>query len=167
MKKKVFLTMLIAILGLSLLLNAQPSEPYPGFQSRSPNKEIIQQYRSLELLKTLELSEEQSHLVLPVIKEIEVAREEHFTQYHQKLDELAAVLEDEKPSAKKLKELSSELFELQRTHWETEQRNMQRLGAELTEEQFARYLLFENRFQQRLRQRVMEYQKSHQMPNNK
>lgn len=165
MKKKVFLTTLIALLGLAITLSAQPPrEPYPGFRSRSQNREILRQYRSLELLKTLDLSEEQSNRVLPIIRDTEAVREEHFTQYQSKLDELAKALETEKPSEKQLRELNREILELQRTHCETQQANMQRLASELTEEQFARYLLFEQRFQQRLRQRLLEYRRAPKNP---
>lgn len=161
-----FVITLIVLIGLALVLSAQPCEPYPGFHSRSPNREIVRQYRSLELLKTLNLSEEQSNRILPIISDIESAREEYFTQYQSKLDELAEALKQEKPSEKELRKLNNEILELQRIHCETLNEDMQRLASELTQEQFARYLLFENRFQLRLRKRISEYHEKREMPSN-
>jgi Spy/CpxP family protein refolding chaperone len=134
---------------------AQKSGANPGRKG-----EIVKQYRTLELLKVLDLSETESKEVLPILKAIDKNRETFQFQRQQAINEIEFALKHNEPEAK-ITGLNNKLMKLQK-EFETERTKLyERLRSQLTEEQFAKFIVFNCSFEKRLRERLQKIHKKY------
>ena len=147
MNKKILL-LISGLLILSTVVFAQPWQPHP----MSEHKEIIIQLRNLELLKILDLNEEQSMRVLPIIKDIDKLMGNFYDTHHQIMKELETALDnnDKKEISKSIDKLLIQQVELNKKKAVL----YKKLRNELTEDQFARYLIFIQRFGRELQDKI-------------
>ncbi|HHI87611.1 MAG TPA: hypothetical protein ENK03_01560 [Candidatus Cloacimonetes bacterium] len=157
MNKKILL-LILGLLILSTVVYAQPWQPHP----MTEHKEIIIQLRNLELLKILDLSEEQSMRVLPIIKDIDKLLGNFHDTHHQIMTELETALDnnDKKEISKNIDKLLIQQAELNKKKAVL----YKKLRDELTEDQFARYLIFIQRFGRELQDKIKKMKEIKQFP---
>jgi len=128
--------------------------------------EIVKQYRTLELLKILDLSEEESEAVLPVLKEIDKNRETFYFQQQQFLNEIEFAIKQNENEAK-IAELNNKLMNLPKDFENKRAKLYNKLRSHLSEEQFAKFLVFNRKFAKQLQERVKaihEQPRKHPLP---
>jgi Spy/CpxP family protein refolding chaperone len=121
-------------------------------------KERIQMLKKMKLIETLDLTEEQSDDFLvkynSIEKKIEEARENH----EEKSKALNRCLEEEKPE-QELKKCLDEFLAANDKIIEAHNERIQEMQKVLTTEQFAKYMLFEQNFERRVRKMIFESMK--------
>ncbi|MDP8227008.1 MAG: hypothetical protein P9L89_05155 [Candidatus Celaenobacter polaris] len=135
-----------------------------GSHPMGENKKIIMQLRNLELLKTLDLTEEQSMKVLPIIKDIDKLMSEFYDTHHQIMKELETALDNNNKKAvtKNIDKLLQQDVELNKKKAVL----YKKLRDEITEDKFARYLIFIQRFGRELQDKIRMMRESGQFPSH-
>lgn len=135
-------------------------------QDKSDNRfKIIKQYRKLELLKTLDLPEENEAVVLPLLNKVEKNRETHFDNQKSITQKLRKALEKPKDD-KKIKKLITELMGNEEIFQKKEKKLSLELQKHIGHEKFAKYLLFQMYFGRQIRDKMdkMHRLKPHDFP---
>ena len=147
MNKKIVL-LISGLLILSTVVYAQQWQPHP----MGEHKKIILQLRNLELLKILDLNDEQSMKVLPIIKDIDKLMGDFHDTHLAIMKELETALDnnDKKEISKNIDKLIMQDVELNKKKAVL----YKKLRDELTEDQFARYLIFIPRFGRELQDKI-------------
>ncbi|MBC8383582.1 MAG: hypothetical protein H8E22_07265, partial [Candidatus Cloacimonetes bacterium] len=147
MNKKIVL-LISGLLILSTVVYAQQWQPHP----MGEHKKIILQLRNLELLKILDLNDEQSMKVLPIIKDIDKLMGDFHDTHLAIMKELETALDnnDKKEISKNIDKLIMQDVELNKKKAVL----YKKLRDELTEDQFARYLIFIQRFGRELQDKI-------------
>ena len=147
MKKKILL-LVIGMLIFSTTMFAQPGFMHP----KDEHKKVITQLRNLELLKTLDLTDEQSMRVLPIIKDIDNLMSDSYEAHHAIMNELEIALNnnDKKKITKNIDLLLAQESELDKKKSEL----YKKLRNELGEEKFGRYLIFMQSFGRDLQDKI-------------
>ncbi len=148
MKASKIVVIAVIILLISSAVFAQKFGPDPG-----KKKELVKQYRDLELLKILDLTEEESGKVLPIIKEIDKNRETFHFKFKQVLEEIEFALMHNEDEAK-ISELNNKLIKLQKDFEKERTKLHEKLRSHLSEEQYAKFLLFNIDFVKKLKERI-------------
>ena len=144
----------IIAIAIILLLIATVAFAQPKIARKEKRAEIVKQYRTLEMLKVLDLSEEESEEVLPILKEIEKNREEfHFNQ-NQIINEIEFALKQE--STKDLEELNDKIVELHKDFEKEKVKLHNKLRSSLSEEQFAKFIVFTRNFGEHLHEKMLK-----------
>jgi len=132
-----------------------PPHGGPPAMGMSPElQETLQLYLVFRLTEELELTDEQALKLMPLVKEREKARWEHFQRQADLQKELAALLEDEEKSDAEISNTLTTLRELKRElHQREGQLNLE-IAALLSTRQHARFVLFQQQFHNEIRQRV-------------
>ncbi|MCD6329757.1 MAG: hypothetical protein J7M10_05325 [Candidatus Cloacimonetes bacterium] len=147
MNKKILL-FILGMLIFSSIAFAQSWHP----QSKGENKKVLLQLRNLELLKILNLTNEQSMKVLPIIKDIDNLMGDSFESHRAIMNDLEVALDnnDKKEIAKNVDLLLVQESELNKKKSVL----YQKLRDELGEENFGRYLLFMQSFGRDLQDKI-------------
>ena len=150
------------MLIFSTTMFAQPGFMHP----KDEHKKVIMQLRNLELLKTLDLSDEQSMRVLPIIKDIDNLMSDSYEAHHAIMNELEIALNnnDKKKITKNIDLLLAQESELNKKKSVL----YKKLRNELGEDKFGRYLLFMQSFGRDLQDKIRmikEGDKFHGRPN--
>lgn len=148
MKASKIVVIAVIILLISGSVFAQKFGPDPG-----KKKELVKQYRDLELLKILDLTEEESGKVLPIIKEIDKNRETFHFKFKQVLEEIEFALMHNEDEAK-ISELNNKLIKLQKDFEKERIKLHEKLRSYLSEEQYAKFLIFNLNFVKQLKERI-------------
>lgn len=148
MKASKIVVIAVIILLISGSVFAQKFGPDPG-----KKKELVKQYRDLELLKILDLTEEESGKVLPIIKEIDKNRETFHFKFKQVLEEIEFALMHNEDEAK-ISELNNKLIKLQKDFEKERTKLHEKLRSYLSEEQYAKFLIFNLNFVKQLKERI-------------
>lgn len=148
MKASKIVVIAVIILLISGSVFAQKFGPDPG-----KKKELVKQYRDLELLKILDLTEEESGKVLPIIKEIDKNRETFHFKFKQVLEEIEFALMHNEDEAK-ISELNNKLIKLQKDFEKERTKLHEKLRSHLSEEQYAKFLIFNLNFVKQLKERI-------------
>ena len=139
MNKKILL-MVIALLFCTASVYGQ----FGRFHPSGDKKEVLMQLRNLELLKALDLNDEESMRVLPIIKDIDKLMESSFESHMKITKDLDTALSNnnKKQISKNIDLLLAQVTELGKER----SKLYKKLRDELGEEKFGRYLLFMQRF---------------------
>jgi len=143
----------ITVIAIILLLITGVAFAKTQSPIQGKKREIVRQYRTLELLKILDLSEEESEVVLPVLKEIDKNRETFHFQQQQFLNEIEFAIKQNEDETK-ISELNNKLIKLQKDFEKEKIKLHEKLRSHLSEEQFAKFLVFNRKFAEQLRERV-------------
>lgn len=141
---------LIGIL-ISLFLFVGNLNSQPAFRA----KERIAEFKKMKLLEVLELDEKTSEKFLAKY----TSNEKILREKQEKLDEAILDLEyliRKKASKDEISKQTQKVQDLQRDLLNTMLEQQKDLKSILTEEQFARYIVFETRFRERLQQAIIE-----------
>lgn len=138
---------------LAIILIAVQSNIFaqPAFRA----KERIAEFKKMKLLEVLDLDEKSSEKFLAKYNSAEKAIREK----QEKLDEAILDLEyliRKKANKEDLTKQSQKVMDLQRDLMNTMFEQQKEIKSVLTEEQFARYLVFENRFREQLQKAIIE-----------
>ena len=158
MKKRasVFVS-LFMVLFLIQILQAQPGSPPPeGPEKQGEMKAKIEILRTWKLIKELKLTEEQAVKFFPLLTKSDTRREGLETQKRQAIRELHDLLEDKKPSSKKIQRLVARLRKTAQEFQGAKQDFLDQAAAVLSAEQQARLILFEQRFRHQLKEVIRE-----------
>ncbi|MCX7785474.1 MAG: hypothetical protein N2201_04515 [candidate division WOR-3 bacterium] len=122
----------------------------PKFAEKRP-KEKLEMIQTWKLTEVLNLTEDQSLRFFPKLKELRRAREEFDQKRMKILDEIEDYLRDAKKYEKELKAKIQEM-ELSETKFqELEKKLRKEIASILTPEQQAKFMLFQMRFNEELR----------------
>ncbi|MEO0092135.1 MAG: hypothetical protein ABIK61_05460 [candidate division WOR-3 bacterium] len=134
-----------------IALAEMPEKPGgPDFREKEP-KEKLEMIRAWKLTEVLNLTEDQSIRFFPKLKELRRAREEFDQKRMKILDEIEDYLRDAKKYEKELKAKIQEM-ELNETKFqELEKKLRKEIASILTPEQQAKFMLFQMRFNEELR----------------
>ncbi len=154
---------LLIVAGMLIFSTVAFTQPL-GSHPMGENKKIIMQLRNLELLKTLDLTEEQSMKVLPIIKDIDKLMSEFYDTHHQIMKELETALDNNNKKAvtKNIDKLLQQDVELNKKKAVL----YKKLRDEITEDKFARYLIFIQRFGKELQDKIKMMRESGQFPSH-
>ncbi len=135
---------------------ARPSGP--DFEGKKP-KEKLEMIRIWKLTEELNLSEDQSTRFFPKLKELKRVREE-FEQNRMKIiEEIENYLRNAKKYEKELKAKIQELELSESKFREAEAKIKKEIAAILTPEQQAKFMLFQMRFNEELRNVIQRAKK--------
>jgi len=143
----------LVLLVIGLMIFSAAAFAQPGFMHpMDEHKKVIIQLRNLELLKILDLSDEQSMRVLPIIKDIDNLMSDSFEAHHVIMNDLELALDknDKKEIAKNIDLLLAQESELDKN----KSMLYEKLRNELGEEKFGRYLLFMQSFGRDLQDKI-------------
>lgn len=157
MYKKAIL-LLISALFISGIVFAQPGRFHPSGE----HKKIIMQFRNLELLKALNLTDEESEIALPIIKDIDLLMENSYDTHIKVMNNLKAALDDNdnKEITKNIDLLLTQEEELNKKRTVLYKELRKALG----EEKFARYLIFMQSFGRDLQDKIKMMREDDQFP---
>lgn len=133
-------------------------------------QETMQIYLVFKLTEELELSDQQALKIIPLIKEREKTRWEFFQGQSELQRDLAALVEDQEISEAEIENTLTAIRQLEREfHQREDQLNLE-VAALLSTRQYAKFVLFQQRFHNEMRQRVkrlrgMEHHGRRQNPN--
>ncbi len=143
----------ITVIAIILLLITGVAFAKPQAPIQGKKREVVKQYRTLELLKILDLSEEESEVVLPILKEIDKNRETFYFQQQQFLNEIEFAIKQNEDEAK-IAELNNKLMNLPKDFENKRAKLYNKLRSHLSEEQFAKFLVFNRKFTKQLQERI-------------
>lgn len=143
----------ITVIAIILLLITGVAFAKTQSPIQGKKREIVRQYRTLELLKILDLSEEESEVVLPVLKEIDKNRETFHFQQQQFLNEIEFAIKQNEDETK-ISELNNKFMKLPKDFENKRAKLYNKLRSHLSEEQFAKFLVFNRKFTKQLQERI-------------
>lgn len=128
-----------------------PARPLrPDFEGKKP-KEKLEMIRIWKLTEELNLSEDQSTQFFPKLKELQRIREEFERNRMKIIEEIENYLRNAKKYEKELKAKLQELELSESKFREAEAKIKKEIAAILTPEQQAKFMLFQMRFNEELR----------------
>jgi len=155
------LTLALALLALVATLapqavqaqrfGARGQQPWGNWDQKPP-REMVESFRLYKLTEYLELDEEQTAQIYPRLAAMRNASDEHRTQVREKMKELGEQVEAEKWG--KAADLAEEIHGLRGEHQTAMHQMQEELMGLLSDEQKAKYVVFERRFERHL-QRMM------------
>lgn len=167
----IHLKKMLILVGLSLAfvpaqtIFAQGPPPPPGdrperWEERERIRENIHTLRMWKLLEVLDLSSEQSTQFLPALKDFQDTKKRFEEKRRELLIELETALESKKDE-RKLKETLDGLEENQKQFQMELERFLEKAKTTLSLEQQAKLLLFEEKFEKRLRETIEQIRGKH------
>ena len=166
LKKNMILIWLLLSFVLSPRIFAQ-GPPVRGdrperWEERERIRENIETLRMWKLLEALDLTSEQSTQFLPALKDFQNAKKRFEEKRRELLRELEITLESKKEE-KKLKETLMSLEENRKQFQMGLERFLEKAKATLTLEQQAKLLLFEEKFEKRMRETIKQMRGKHSL----
>lgn len=152
MKAKYFLSILLFLLLLSSILLAAVQDEQP--QDRRRARENIRTLWLLRMTRFLELTEEQTAKIFPIVSRIEKEKIELYQQIGEQIRELRLTLGEEEPDQKELKNKIDKIKELRNLVKKKDEELEARLEENLSLVQRAKYLMFAARFYRELRENL-------------
>lgn len=143
-----FNRLIVKVFALFIVANVLYSQP--AFRA----KERIADFKKMKLLKILDLDEKTSEKFLVKYNSAEQAIREK----QDKLDEAILSLENlirRKSTKSEISQQTQKVLDLQKELVDTMFEQQKELKSLLSEEQFARYVIFENRFRERLHKAIV------------
>jgi len=150
--RKIALTLLIVLVAGTVL--AQPPGPRSWRGDRDfdrPPKEMIEGFRLFKLTEELELTEEQTAKIYPLLAEMNKDRDRQREAMQEKMKRLRDMLDDEKIDARKAADLAMEIHKSRLEMLESQHAKQTKLLSLLSDEQKAKYMLFDQMFDRHLR----------------
>ncbi len=149
MKTRYILSILLCLLLQSSILSAAVQDDQP--QNRRRARENMRTLWLLRMTRVLELTEEQTAKVFPIVSRIEKEKSEIYQQIGKQVRELRLILREEKPDQNDLKNKINKIKELRNLIKEKDEELETRMEENLTLIQRAKYLMFAANFYRDLR----------------
>ncbi len=149
MKTRFILSILLCLLLLSSILSAAIQDDQP--QNRRRGRENMRTLWLLRMTRVLELTEEQTAKVFPIVSRIEKERNEIYKQIGKQVKELRLILKEEEPDQDDLKNKINKIKELRNLIKKKDEELEVRMEENLTLIQRAKYLMFAANFYRDLR----------------
>ncbi len=149
MKTRFILSILLCLLLLSSILSAAIQDDQP--QNRRGAREKMRTLWLLRMTRVLELTEEQTAKVFPIVSRIEKEKSEIYKQIGKQVRELRLILNEEDPDQGDLKNKINKIKELRNLIKKKDEELEARLEENLTLIQRAKYLMFAASFYRDLR----------------
>jgi len=153
MKAKYILSILICFFLLSSVLSAsffQDEQP----QNRRRARENMRTLWLLRMTRALDLTEEQTAKVFPIVSRIEKEKNEIHLQIGKRIRELRSILREEEPDQKELKNKIDKIKELRNIIKKKDEELEARMEENLTLVQRAKFLMFSASFYRDLRDQL-------------
>jgi Spy/CpxP family protein refolding chaperone len=150
MKKLTLITLILLVAGAALAQPGFRGKDRPWRQGEHP-REMVESFKLFKMTEFLDLSEEQTTKVFPLMADMSKAQEQHREAMREKMQELRKMLRDEDASDREAARLALEIHDL-RGEIHARMHEMQGdLMDLLDDEQKAQYIVFENRFEDHVR----------------
>ncbi len=149
MKTRYILSILLCLLLLSSILSAAIQDDQP--QNRRRARENMRTLWLLRMTRVLELTEEQTAKVFPIVSRIEKEKNEIYQQIGKQVRELRLILREEEPDQNDLKNKINKIKELRNLIKKKDEELEARMEENLTLIQRAKYLMFAANFYRDLR----------------
>ncbi len=149
MKKRSILSILLCLLLLSSILSAAIQDDQP--QNRRRAREKMKTLWLLRMTCALELTEEQTAKVFPIVSRIEKEKSEIYKQIGKQVRELRLILREEELAQDDLKNKINKIKELRNVIKKKDKEQETRMEENLTLIQRAKYLMFAANFYRDLR----------------
>ncbi len=149
MKKRSILSILLCLLLLSSILSAAIQDDQP--QNRRRAREKMKTLWLLRMTCALELTEEQTAKVFPIVSRIEKEKSEIYKQIGKQVRELRLILREEELAQDDLKNKINKIKELRNLIKKKDEELESRMEENLTLIQRAKYLMFAANFYRDLR----------------
>lgn len=149
MKTRYILSILLGLFLLSAILSAAVQD-----DQLRPRRRVRENMRTLWLLRmtrVLELTEEQTAKIFPIVSGIEKEKSEIHQQLGKEVRELRLILKEEEPDQKELKNKIDKIKELRNLIQKKDEELEARLEENLTLVQRAKYMIFAANFYRELR----------------
>jgi Spy/CpxP family protein refolding chaperone len=130
------------------------------WEQREKIRENIQTLRTWKLLEVLDLTSEQSTKFMPALKDFQDAKKRFEDTRRELLKELETSLESKKDE-KKLTETLSTLENNKKEYQMEQDKFLEKIKAILSLEQQAKLLLFEEKFEKRMRETIEQMRGKH------
>ncbi len=148
MKIRYILSILICLLLLSSILSAGIQDDQP--QNRRRARENMKTLWLLRMTRVLELTEEQTAKVFPIVSRIEKEKNEIYKQIGKQVKELRLILRKEEPDQGDLKSKINKIKKLRNLIKKKDEEREASLEENLTLIQRAKYLMFAANFYREL-----------------
>jgi Spy/CpxP family protein refolding chaperone len=152
MKAKYILSILLCFFLLSSILSAAIQEEQP--QNRRRARENMRTLWLLRMTRALDLTEEQTAKVFPIVSRIEKEKNEIHLQMAKQIRELRLALREEEPDQKELKNKINKIKELRNIIKKKDEELEARVEENLTLVQRAKFLMFSANFYRDLRDQL-------------
>jgi Spy/CpxP family protein refolding chaperone len=152
MKAKYILSILLCFFLLSSILSAAFQDEQP--KSRRRARENMRTLWLLRITRALELTEEQTAKVFPIVTRIEKEKSEIHLQIGKQVRELRLILREEEPDQKELKNKINKIKELRNIIKKKDEELEARMEENLTLVQRAKFLMFSANFYRDLRDQL-------------
>ncbi len=149
MKTRYILSILLCLLLLSSILSAAIQDDQP--QNKRRAREKMRTLWLLRMTRVLELTEEQTVKVFPIVSRIEKEKNEIYKQIGKQVRELRLILREEEPDQDDLKNKINKIKELRNLIKKKDEELEARMEESLTLIQRAKYLMFAANFYRDLR----------------
>ena len=149
MKIRYIFSILLCLLLLSSILSAAIQDGQP--QDRRRTRENMRTLWLLRMTRVLELTEEQTAKVFPIVSRIEKEKSEIYQQIGKQVRELRLILREEEPDQGDLKNKINKIKELRNLIKKKDEELEARMEENLTLIQRAKYLMFAANFYRDLR----------------
>ncbi len=155
--------MTVAALALILLSSSIIYAQRPG-GSPERRREKLQDLAIWKMLEVLDLSQEQTDKFLPALREMQKQEARLREERSKMLDELERVM-TQRGSEKEVKQIIYQIRQLGKQGEENRERFFDRAESILTIEQLGKLVLFQDRFERKMREmmREMQEQRMHEM----
>ncbi len=151
--RKITLTLLVVLIAGAAFAQPPGMKAWRGDRDdHRPPREMLEAFRLFKLTEELELTEEQTTKIYPLLAEANKDRENGHDALQEKMKELRELLDEEKVDEKKAAKLAMDIHEM---HWDFQERNhaaQSRLLELLDDGQKAKFMVFEHKFERHLRQ---------------
>jgi Spy/CpxP family protein refolding chaperone len=149
MKTRYILSILLCLFLLSAILSAAVQDEQ--LQPRRRARENMRTLWLLRMTRVLELTEEQTAKIFPIVSRIEKQKSEIYLQLGKEVRELRLILKEEEPDQKELKSKIDKIKELRNLVQKKDEELEARLEENLTLVQRAKYMIFAANFYRELR----------------
>lgn len=153
MKRITVLSALLILLIGSAVAMAQPphgKRGAPGWRQHRNPKEMTEAFRLYKMTEYLELSEEQTAKIFPRLAAIKKQQEEHMERMKATMKDLRELVKEEEWT--KAAKLAEEVHAMKAEHMAAMLKAHGDLATLLSDEQRAKFMLFEHRFSRHLKQ---------------
>lgn len=136
---------LLTLLALPVMAGAQQNGPLAS-QNRDDAMRRLEMVRLYKLVELLELSQEESASLFPVLQKYDDQFRAVTVKKGQALREMRREVSQEKPDEAKLRKLVTDILAMEREVMKVRDAQYAELGKVLNAERMAKFMLFERRF---------------------
>ncbi|MBC8366068.1 periplasmic heavy metal sensor [bacterium] len=149
--RKITLTLIIVLMAGAAFAQPPGRKSWRGEnESERPPREMIEAFRLFKLTEELELTEEQTTKIYPILAELNNSREESQKAMREKMKELRDLLDEEKVDDRSAAKLALEIHDMRYENHEAHHKVQTRIMDLLDDGQKAKFVLFDQMFERHL-----------------